>query len=549
MTISEIFTKTVTITEKGFFYDFSGLTGNDDDYVETVPDLSGNNLHLSQSVAAKRPKIITVSGKRGIKFDKVNDFLSSAALNLAGAECFTLVIAAKYKGAAGAGIILEHGVPSVSGGWGIYCNNGAAGYGAGIGLGAGNYLFVNDPENRDSRYSVMTSIIKPQAVTKKIDIRMGGQDTNEQIIAQTGATNNSVFGNRSLFIGARNGASEFSELELFGIFGIAREVTQAELQAIEAWAASLLPPDAIQFHTRNHFAFENTTHQVSRDGYIETSPYATVTFETEAEIIQVDTTSTMDIYPGAGNIAVHVDGQFYQNIPHPANGNRTTEIQLPPGDKDLTIVNSGQSKPAGNIIGSFFKAIRADKPLRTPYSGEKALIYGDSIAIGANATDSQNFGWATLLRADIPVCVEGWGYRSLSDDAQNIYGLADKIAAYAPTKIWLAIGTNDYGLSKMSANNFGIAYAALLSHIHSLCPDSTIYAQSPLLRSSEGANSLGSTLAQYRSEIYAASASRNYVVFVDGTEIMTLADLNDGVHPNDVGFGKYYAYAKDKMGL
>jgi hypothetical protein len=70
-----------------------------------------------------------------------------------------------------------------------------------------------------------------------------------------------------------------------------------------------------------------------------------------------------------------------------------------------------------------------------------------------------------------------------------------------------------------------------------------IYCQTPLVRSVESANGSGSTLGDYRTQIATAVSSRTaFATLVDGTAILTTADLDDGVHPTTAGHAAYAAY-------
>lgn len=115
-------------------------------------------------------------------------------------------------------------------------------------------------------------------------------------------------------------------------------------------------------------------------------------------------------------------------------------------------------------------------------------------------------------------------------------------------RIWLAIGTNDYGLAQWNSTNFGAAYADLLDQIRALDTTVTVYAQSPLVRTTETANALGSTMADYRAAISTACSGRSWATYVDGASILALGDLADGVHPTTAGHAKYKTAVKTAIG-
>lgn len=73
---------------------------------------------------------------------------------------------------------------------------------------------------------------------------------------------------------------------------------------------------------------------------------------------------------------------------------------LPAGSgKIVEFVTGLQSKPSSTILGTFFRMVtfpqNTNTALQSGPSGSKLLIYGDSIAVGANATDWCNIGCIT----------------------------------------------------------------------------------------------------------------------------------------------------------
>jgi hypothetical protein len=122
---------------------------------------------------------------------------------------------------------------------------------------------------------------------------------------------------------------------------------------------------------------------------------------------------------------------------------------------------------------------------------------------------------------------------------------------YTNQTIWLAIGTNDYGLNKWNSTDFGVAYARLLDEVHTQMPSAIVYAQTPITRAVETANGHGSTTADYRNEIINATATRtSFCTLVNGTDILTYpTDYADTVHPSQAGQSKYANYTKTLLGI
>jgi lysophospholipase L1-like esterase len=157
------------------------------------------------------------------------------------------------------------------------------------------------------------------------------------------------------------------------------------------------------------------------------------------------------------------------------------------------------------------------------------------------------------------LAVEGWGYRSLYDDTVDAPTraafIAKLVAAYsALTVIWLAMGTNDYGLNTQNAANFETRYGALLDDLHAAYPAATIYAQTPIERVSEVANGSGNTLGDYRAAIANAQATRaGFCTLVNGTDVafpQQPGDLDvDGIHPTTAGQAKYATAVRAILGI
>jgi lysophospholipase L1-like esterase len=211
-----------------------------------------------------------------------------------------------------------------------------------------------------------------------------------------------------------------------------------------------------------------------------------------------------------------------------------------------------------NVLGTWVKAVYVPASSQTkvvpaPGNQRRLVIYADSIGAGADATLPTVQGWPALLRNSFfqgSVACECWGYRSLYEDYQSsgatsVYPIAQKLAAYNPTDIWLAIGTNDWLL------NFQAEYQALLFALRQLAPQATIWAQTPINNANTGTNTFGSTLAQYRTAITNAIASQPFMVnSIDGTTILATTDLNaDGTHPSNEGHAKYAKFVDLKLAL
>jgi lysophospholipase L1-like esterase len=289
----------------------------------------------------------------------------------------------------------------------------------------------------------------------------------------------------------------------------------------------------------------------------------------------VATTSAMEIaveyysnihgtYPDFAKILVLVGGRIHAVIAPTANNKRGVQVvMLPGGVKTIEIVSSFQSKPSSTVIGTFPIAVYA--PAQSQFDvvpaaggGRRLVVYGDSIASGANSEDESvpaAGGWNAMLRRVYPGSVVNFahGYRALNDDCVDAaarIAFARELAQVAPSEIWIAIGTNDYGLEHWSAANFGTAYADLLDKLHAALPGAKLWCQTPIDRTTETELTGGyGTLGDYRTQITTAVSSRTaYAELVDGTAILSTSDLDDGVHPTADGHGIYFEAVRAELG-
>ena len=294
--------------------------------------------------------------------------------------------------------------------------------------------------------------------------------------------------------------------------------------------------------------------------HLDISNLATVSYSTSATRMTVAPwNSIFSTFPDYARIGIDVDGVALEEITLGANGATSHVVNLPPGEKVVTLIAGLQSKPSSTVIGSFFAWVGFNSPVTYVDPGDpvqRFLVYGDSIASGGNSTSAIRDGVWSLLRyyrAGKSTVLESYGYRSLYNDANTSplrAALVSTIAQYAPATIWLAIGTNDYGLNKWTAANFQTAYASLLDDLHTALPSAVIYAQTPLTRTNETANGLGNTLGDYRTAIANASAGKGWVTVVDGPSLMASGGLSvDGIHPSTAGHSSYFSAVKTVLGI
>ena len=284
------------------------------------------------------------------------------------------------------------------------------------------------------------------------------------------------------------------------------------------------------------------------------SPFARYVFNTNAAAINViGTTTIYNSYGAWAQLGVRVDGVNLSPLAFTANGTKNFSVNIGTEgvNKQVEIITGLQSTAGGpTSLGSFVSQViypaSASFNVLAPTTTNRVLFYGDSISVGGNSTNPVYQAYVPLLRTTygLNTMLEGWGYRTLYDDASTtgaISSFVSHIASSSPGAIWIAIGTNDYGLNKWSAAAFGSALADTLDAIHTALPTARVFCQTPLVRGSENStNGSGSNLPNYRTSMINACTSRSdFAYVVDGPSLLSLSDLADGLHPSTSGFVKY----------
>jgi lysophospholipase L1-like esterase len=298
----------------------------------------------------------------------------------------------------------------------------------------------------------------------------------------------------------------------------------------------------------------------SGGGYYITSPFSSVDFTTTATELEISAFGNLyTVFPEMSDVGVFVNGAYHASMKTISGSSiHTDRVSLPSGSKTVSVVNGAQSKPSSQLLGVWVSKIKSNAAMTqvnlTP--SNRILFYGDSITVGAFANPICEKAWVQQVRASYrpdSIATEAHGYRGLFNDAFDTTSrnaFVAKIVAYAPEVIWLATGTNDYGIPLQSAANFGTAYAALLDAIHVALPGAVIYCQSPTVRTSEPENSYGNTLGDYRTQISTAQSSRSsYATYINGASIVTTSELYDDVHLNNAGHVMYANYVKNILGI
>ncbi len=291
--------------------------------------------------------------------------------------------------------------------------------------------------------------------------------------------------------------------------------------------------------------------------WVTSSPWARVTYDTTATKLTVTVNAKFDANQAANNIGVYLDGVFWKAVSTsfaPATQGSVV-IDLPPGQKRVTLQNGPANWTGGaNIEGSYIQSVSANRMLnRVVAPNDNTLVLvGDSIAIGASATNLHEDGWGQRLRKiGQQVAFESYGARSLYEEAVNDAARSasvQRLVEYSPSRIWIALGTNDWGARPVVSCRISDRHASLPAS-HSRClAQRSIYVQSPLIRQDESQVVNGQTVQDFRNASQNAVTGLSYVTFIDGLPILQLPDLADGVHPASEGHQKIFNFVRSVLG-
>ena len=535
--------------------------------VALFKDKSGNGNHFAQSSASLRP-VYQVDAEGRAYLDMTNKgFYSVANLDWGSTNKVTVFAALRKSSDAAFSVIFETATSAGAKAFGLYgpydANGGFSFLSAGTKVGGGVAASISTVKTSSYLGQIDAVVVGRGDVNAAVsDIQMDNGDRSVRTDIQGAGTYST--GGKS-YLGGRVASYAFFSGRLYQFIAVGSSVDAAKSEIIRRYCAakakvSVQQQPGILPFVLSSFSWKDSA--AAKTGFFDIpSCFAHVDFTTSANLLQINGYCTMDVaFPNASQdyikeIGVYVNGVFHAAVNTTTDGPFTRYVSLPSGSKTVSVVVGPQAVPStfnSYPLGTFVQSIAADAPmtLANPSAANRLLIYGDSIAVGDAATNPTGNGWAMKVRQSLyprSVAVEAHGYRSLYEDAFDATARAafvTKLASFSPSEIWLAIGTNDYGLNKWNAASFGTAYAALLDDLHTALPSAHIYCQTPIVRTNSGANGSGSTLADYRTQIANAVSTRTaYAELVDGAAILLTSDLSDGVHPSTAGHAKYATYA------
>jgi hypothetical protein len=235
--------------EEGAWYDPSDLSTMFQDSAGTTPvtaagqpvglilDKSGNGHHASQSTSTARPLLEDDDGVLCLKFDGVDDFLSTAAIDLTGTSK-VLAISGTLDTATSLAILYETSANAIGGG-AFFCavdyNAGGVGDWLVSGNVASGFATVADQTARAVTTAQMSSVFT--SGVGALSVVVNGSPQTLENTYNPSATSAGNFGNHSLFIGARSGPSLLFNGNIYSLVIAGALYDAATLDAAEAWVA------------------------------------------------------------------------------------------------------------------------------------------------------------------------------------------------------------------------------------------------------------------------------------------------------------------------
>lgn len=297
--------------------------------------------------------------------------------------------------------------------------------------------------------------------------------------------------------------------------------------------------------------------------------------KTSAQKIYVETYN--NTYPAQSNLIVYADpeasGQattYNQTVTLSTTGRVVSTIDFGSSVARVVRIRSGfvdYNTGGATIHGVYIQRVYSDSPIEV-HSLNPALdaivIIGDSISVGRDASLYQKDGYVGLLqtnkifKANIAnYSLSGMALKDIAansslitDTVAKIQSHFEKITGLSGRKVvYFALGTNDYA-NQISAATFKTYLLNLVQAIRLAEPTCSIYLSHPLRRSSEGVNSFGNTLADYRTKITEVCSTETYCTLVSTYTWMSGTDTSDGVHPtNTAHLTKVYPNVATELGL
>ncbi len=281
--------------------------------------------------------------------------------------------------------------------------------------------------------------------------------------------------------------------------------------------------------------------------YVQTSEFARLVVKTDATSVVATVYTDAGGFPPLSAVGVRVNGLASGETTLECNQAGVSTFTVPlPGVAGTTVefvngqcqIVTGTSNWTGTYFTSLAFAGATVATVVPPAATNKLVIYGNSIEGGGPNVTSPFQAWTEQLRLQYPgnVQIEAYGGRALHNDCATpaaIVAFVARLASYNPSRVVGCIAVNDYLNAPWTAAAFATAYGAMWDQFHAAKPAVPVELFTPLVKASEVANANGDTLGSFRAAITALGTTRPWMTVVDGSKVLTTADLgSDGTHPS-----------------
>lgn len=318
--------------------------------------------------------------------------------------------------------------------------------------------------------------------------------------------------------------------------------------------------------TDDHFWFSAPGY--AKTGFTGRSPGGYVEFrtsETDFDVKIGGNWSTATTGNAAqSSIWVIVDGVYNQTITLTANNTTETHsiTSLSAGEKIIRLINgyAAQSDPGNDInlpnasVSVQGVVTTGDIEIKIPtIPANLNLFIGNSITTGASGTRPTQTGWVALLRDDgWEVQYDSYGARGLATNAGTFGSTqADDMADYVVAQmngtvsntVFICLGTNDFFLSgwRFSKATWKTHVELFADALHAAMPSLRIIWVTPLNRTDyDTPNANGADLEDYTDAVLEVQADGRsaWLEVIVGKDLVSLANLADGLHPNQTGMAE-----------
>jgi len=523
--------------------------------------VSGNNA--IQTSENRQPAFAkeSVMNKYFAFGDGANTIMETAStVDLTGITAATVIVAMRQKQLLG--VMIEQ---LVTNGWTIYSYLFFDGLGdpyvpdaIGVQLnGPDGLIQARTPQQIDQEETYcVAAIFEPGAATndERVRVNLNGTEIDETQTQTTGTVSTATFIDAKIKLFARSISEQLTTSGLHTAMVFKGKLTEAELaRVVKSLTSKTVSPTVSDTPAK----WDDSRNTFDQSGVASVSPYATASYTTRATRVGVLTEHEY-VDDAQKTIGIYIDDEFYDDaLCSPDEDSGRTYITLPDGIKKVTVVGGIANKTGGTIQGIYPQSVEFNAPISRVAANNtnRLTVLGDSISVGASASVLQTDPWTIQLRLYnvIPVSMEGYGGRSLYEEAANGSAITASVARlleHSPTNIWIALGVNDYQNNLWSAADFQTAYSALLVAIHAALPSATIYCQTPILTTVEAtANTFTDVPQDYRDAVIAATTGKSYATAVNWAALLLVGDLADSIHPNTSGHTKMFNAAKTVLGI